>query len=230
MAHSFCLLAPASAFLVPETLALALGLCFSIVNVIRQCCLSRHQLKGPARGLPWACQKHFVNTSDLRVHLRDHAIYLLALLSQLFPKLLKIITHLAESRDCLVGIATCLLIRPGTPATGLSRILAVSLPKILTRFALGAIFGLCAPRITFTASRRTVASIPLAVSAISSLQLLDIAKGLNGRIRLPEGAARKVFASVRRTHIPETCAASGPNQEPGRIPIPGPGPGLAAPR
>jgi hypothetical protein len=32
-------------------------------------------------------------------------------------------------------------------------------------------------------------------------------------IRLPEGAARKVSASVRRAHIPATYAASGP--EPG---------------
>ena len=30
------------------------------------------------------------------------------------------------------------------------------------------------------------------------------------RIRLPEGAARKVSASVRRAHIRDTCAASGP--------------------
>ena len=30
------------------------------------------------------------------------------------------------------------------------------------------------------------------------------------RIRLPEGAARKVSASVRRAHIPDTSAASGP--------------------
>jgi hypothetical protein len=37
------------------------------------------------------------------------------------------------------------------------------------------------------------------------------------RIRLPEGAARKVSASVRRACIPDTYAASGPNREPGRI-------------
>jgi hypothetical protein len=43
------------------------------------------------------------------------------------------------------------------------------------------------------------------------------------RIRLPEGAARKVSASVRRAHIPDTSAASGPNREPGRILIPGDG-------
>jgi hypothetical protein len=30
------------------------------------------------------------------------------------------------------------------------------------------------------------------------------------RIRLPEGAARKVSASVRRAYIPDTSAASGP--------------------
>jgi hypothetical protein len=36
------------------------------------------------------------------------------------------------------------------------------------------------------------------------------------RIRLPEGAARKVSASVRRACIPDTYAASGPNREPGR--------------
>ena len=41
-------------------------------------------------------------------------------------------------------------------------------------------------------------------------------------IRLPEGAARKVSASVRRACIPDTYAASGPNREPGRI--------LSAPR
>jgi hypothetical protein len=39
------------------------------------------------------------------------------------------------------------------------------------------------------------------------------------RIRLSEGAARKVSAvdtaSVRRAYIPETYAASGPNREPG---------------
>ena len=33
------------------------------------------------------------------------------------------------------------------------------------------------------------------------------------RIGLPEGAARKVSASVRRAYISDTCAASGP--EPG---------------
>ena len=43
------------------------------------------------------------------------------------------------------------------------------------------------------------------------------------RIRLPEGAARKVSASVRRACIPDTYAASGPNPEPGRILIPGDG-------
>jgi hypothetical protein len=43
------------------------------------------------------------------------------------------------------------------------------------------------------------------------------------RIRLPEGAARKVSASVRRTYIPDTAAASAPNQEPGRTLIPGDG-------
>ena len=43
------------------------------------------------------------------------------------------------------------------------------------------------------------------------------------RIRLPEGAARKVSASVRRACIPDTYAASGPNREPGRILIPGDG-------
>jgi hypothetical protein len=37
----------------------------------------------------------------------------------------------------------------------------------------------------------------------------------------PEGAARKVAASVRRACIPDTYAASGPNLEPGRILIPG---------
>ena len=42
-------------------------------------------------------------------------------------------------------------------------------------------------------------------------------------IRLPEGAARKVSASVRRACIPDTCAASGPNRGPGKIPIPGDG-------
>jgi hypothetical protein len=46
------------------------------------------------------------------------------------------------------------------------------------------------------------------------------------RIRLPEGAARKVSAPVRRACIPDTSAASGPrtgNLEPGRTPIPGDG-------
>ena len=43
------------------------------------------------------------------------------------------------------------------------------------------------------------------------------------RIRLPEGAARKVSASVRRTCVPDSYAASGPNREPGRILIPGNG-------
>jgi hypothetical protein len=43
------------------------------------------------------------------------------------------------------------------------------------------------------------------------------------RIRLPEGAARKVSASVRRACIPDTYAASGPSREPGRILIPGDG-------
>jgi hypothetical protein len=43
------------------------------------------------------------------------------------------------------------------------------------------------------------------------------------RIRLPEGAARKVSASVRRACVPDTYAASGPNREPGRILIPGDG-------
>jgi hypothetical protein len=43
------------------------------------------------------------------------------------------------------------------------------------------------------------------------------------RIRLPEGAARKVSASVRRACIPDTCAASGPNRGPGKILIPGDG-------
>jgi hypothetical protein len=44
-------------------------------------------------------------------------------------------------------------------------------------------------------------------------------------IRLPEGAAPKVSApvQVRRAHIPDTYAASGPNREPGRILIPGDG-------
>jgi hypothetical protein len=36
----------------------------------------------------------------------------------------------------------------------------------------------------------------------------------------PEGVSRKVSASMRRAHIPDTYAASGPNQEPGRILIP----------
>ena len=39
----------------------------------------------------------------------------------------------------------------------------------------------------------------------------------------PEGAARKVSASVRRAYIPDTYAASGPNRELGRILIPGDG-------
>jgi hypothetical protein len=39
-------------------------------------------------------------------------------------------------------------------------------------------------------------------------------------IRLPGGAARKVSAPVRRAHIPDTCAAPGPNQEPGKDPDP----------
>ena len=43
------------------------------------------------------------------------------------------------------------------------------------------------------------------------------------RIRLPEGAARKVSASVRRACIPDTSAASRPNRGPGRILIPGDG-------
>ena len=43
------------------------------------------------------------------------------------------------------------------------------------------------------------------------------------RIRLPEGAARKVSVSVRRACIPDTYAASGPNRETGRILIPGDG-------
>jgi hypothetical protein len=43
------------------------------------------------------------------------------------------------------------------------------------------------------------------------------------RIRLPESAARKVSASVRRACIPDTYAASGPNREPERILIPGDG-------
>ena len=43
------------------------------------------------------------------------------------------------------------------------------------------------------------------------------------RIRPPEGAARKVSASVRRACIPDTYAASGPNRDPGRILIPGDG-------
>jgi hypothetical protein len=43
------------------------------------------------------------------------------------------------------------------------------------------------------------------------------------RIRLPEGAARKVSASVRRACIPDTYAASGPNRGPGKILIPGDG-------
>ena len=43
------------------------------------------------------------------------------------------------------------------------------------------------------------------------------------RIRLAEGAARKVSASVRRACIPDTYAASRPNRDPGRILIPGDG-------
>jgi hypothetical protein len=43
------------------------------------------------------------------------------------------------------------------------------------------------------------------------------------RIRLPEGAGRKVSASVRRACVPDTYAASCPNREPGRILIPGDG-------
>jgi hypothetical protein len=43
------------------------------------------------------------------------------------------------------------------------------------------------------------------------------------RIRLPEGAARKVSASVRRACVPGTYAAAGPDREPGRILIPGDG-------
>ena len=43
------------------------------------------------------------------------------------------------------------------------------------------------------------------------------------RIRLPEGAARKVSASVRRACIPDTYAASRLNRDPGRILIPGDG-------
>ena len=43
------------------------------------------------------------------------------------------------------------------------------------------------------------------------------------RIRLPEGAARKISASMRRACIPDTYAASDPNREPGRILIPGDG-------
>jgi hypothetical protein len=42
-------------------------------------------------------------------------------------------------------------------------------------------------------------------------------------VRLPEGAARKVSASVRRAYIPDTYAESGPLREPGRILIPGDG-------
>jgi hypothetical protein len=43
------------------------------------------------------------------------------------------------------------------------------------------------------------------------------------RIRLPSGAARKVSASARGPCIPDTCAAWGPNREPGMILIPGDG-------
>ena len=47
--------------------------------------------------------------------------------------------------------------------------------------------------------------------------LLELdAQASAARIRLPEGAARKVSASVRRAHIPDTYAASGPNQNPER--------------
>jgi hypothetical protein len=40
------------------------------------------------------------------------------------------------------------------------------------------------------------------------------AQPIRRRIRLPEGAARKVPASVRRACVPDTYAASGPNREP----------------
>ena len=40
------------------------------------------------------------------------------------------------------------------------------------------------------------------------------------RIRPPEGAARKVSASVRRACIPDTYAASGPDREPWKDPDP----------
>jgi hypothetical protein len=43
------------------------------------------------------------------------------------------------------------------------------------------------------------------------------------RIRLPEGAARKVSASVRRTCIPGHLRGVGPEPGPGRILIPGDG-------
>ena len=43
------------------------------------------------------------------------------------------------------------------------------------------------------------------------------------RIRLPEDAARKVSASVRRAYLPDTYAASDPEPEPGRTLIPGDG-------
>jgi hypothetical protein len=43
------------------------------------------------------------------------------------------------------------------------------------------------------------------------------------RIRLPEGAARKVSASVRQARIPDTYAASGPNRKLGSLLIPGDG-------
>ena len=56
----------------------------------------------------------------------------------------------------------------------------------------------------------------------AGLLKLDVQPSAAG-IRLPEGAARKVSASVRRACIPDTYAASGPNREPGRILIPGDG-------
>ena len=43
------------------------------------------------------------------------------------------------------------------------------------------------------------------------------------RIHLPEGAARKISASVRPSYIPDTSAASGPGPGPGRTLIPGDG-------
>jgi len=42
-------------------------------------------------------------------------------------------------------------------------------------------------------------------------------------IHLPEDAARKVSASVRRPYIPDTCPASGPDRGSGRTLIPGDG-------